>query len=541
MGNVKSFFIKTGQWFRSHAPTKRRLIQLYAALLTNANIKGVVNGRINTGNNKNLCVPGMNCYSCPGAVGACPLGSLQDSLAQSNERAPFYILGILALFGLMFARTICGFFCPVGLGQELLYKIKTPKVKKSRYTRLLSYLKYVLLVVLVIAVPLIYNGIPAFCKYVCPAGTLGGGVLLLSHPGNAGFYDSLTYLFTWKFTLLVIILVLCVFFYRFFCRFICPLGAIYGFFNRIALIGVKLDRDKCVDCGLCIANCKMDIRHVGDHECINCGECIPACPTKAISWKGSRIFLHGITPPEQQEEEVKPVEITEEVAVTAEPVQEERGYERELEEYKKKVNKRSFWLQFSAWALAIVVLITGLVYFNFIDKIENITTYGVGDTCPDFTLEQVYETAGSLDENGNVLEEFKLSNYRGKVVVLNFWYTTCDPCKAELPDFAKVQEEYGDKIVTAVIHSASSHAASTTAVQNMISRENYLNASSWQLIFTHDTDEANVYGMLGGREAFPMTVILDSNGVITFKWENALKPDTLREKINEALAAEYKG
>lgn len=533
MGNVKTFFIKTGQWFKNHAPTKRRLIQLYAALLTNANIKGVVNGRINTGNNKNLCVPGMNCYSCPGAVGACPLGSLQDSLAQSNERAPFYILGILALFGLMFARTICGFFCPVGLGQELLYKIKTPKVKKSRYTRLLSYFKYVLLVVFVIAIPLIYNGIPAFCKYVCPAGTLGGGVLLLSHPGNAGFYDSLTYLFTWKFTLLVIILVLCVFFYRFFCRFICPLGAIYGFFNKIALIGVKLDSDKCVDCGLCIANCKMDIRHVGDHECINCGECIPACPTKAISWKGSKIFLHGITPPEQQTEEVKPVEVAEEVAATAEP--EVKNYEQELQDYKKKINKRSFWLQFSAWAVALVVLITGLVYFNFIDKAEYVKTYGVGDTCHDFTLEQVYTTAGSLDENGNVLENFTLSDYRGKVVVLNFWYTTCDPCKEELPDFAKIQEEYGDKIVTAVIHSASSHEATATAVQTIISNEKGLNASEWKLIFTHDTDEANVYGMLGGKQAFPMTVILDSNGVITFTWENKIKPDYLRQKIDEAL------
>ena len=208
MVKVKNFFKKVGLWIKNHAPTKRRLIQLYAALLTNANIKGFVNGRIYTGGSKNVCVPGMNCYSCPGAVGACPLGSLQDSLAQSNTRAPYYIIGILALFGLMFARTICGFFCPVGLGQELLYKIKTPKVKKSRYTRLLSYLKYVLLVVLVIAIPLIYNGIPAFCKYVCPAGAFGGSVPLLSHPGNSGFYDALGYLFTWKFALLVVFIVL---------------------------------------------------------------------------------------------------------------------------------------------------------------------------------------------------------------------------------------------------------------------------------------------------------------------------------------------
>ena len=174
MAKVKNFFIKTGQWFKNHAPSKRRIIQVYAALLTNANIKGFVTGRIYRGGTKNLCTPGLNCYSCPGAVGACPLGALQDSLAKSGTSFPYYILGILGLLGLLFARTICGFFCPVGLGQELLHKIKTPKLKKSRFTRVLSYLKYVLLAVLVIAIPIIYQGIPAFCKYVCPAGTFGG-------------------------------------------------------------------------------------------------------------------------------------------------------------------------------------------------------------------------------------------------------------------------------------------------------------------------------------------------------------------------------
>ena len=113
----KSFFIKIKDWFVRHKPSKRRLIQVYAALLYNANIKGFVNGRIYTGNTKYACVPGFNCYSCPGAVGACPLGSLQNALAASGTTAPYYVLGILALFGILLGRTICGFLCPVGLGQ----------------------------------------------------------------------------------------------------------------------------------------------------------------------------------------------------------------------------------------------------------------------------------------------------------------------------------------------------------------------------------------------------------------------------------------
>ena len=293
MVKIKSFFIKVGQWFKRHAPTKRRLIQIYTALLFNANIKGIFSGGTNiiyTGGVKNICSPGLNCYSCPGAVASCPLGALQNAMGNSDTRAPYYVLGILGLLGLMFARTICGFFCPVGLGQELLYKIKTPKLKKSRYTRILSYFKYILLVVMVIAIPAIYADIPAFCKYICPAGT-SASMLQLLNISNDGFYGMLGFIFSWKFLLLIAFIVGSIFIFRFFCRFFCPLGAIYGFFNKIALIGVKLDRSKCIDCGMCIQTCQMDIKHVGDHECINCGACISVCPTKAISWKGEKLFV----------------------------------------------------------------------------------------------------------------------------------------------------------------------------------------------------------------------------------------------------------
>ncbi|MDE5728648.1 MAG: hypothetical protein K2I20_00535, partial [Clostridia bacterium] len=101
MAKVKNFFSKVGLWFKNHAPSKRRIIQVYAALLTNANIKGFVTGRIYRGATKNLCTPGLNCYSCPGAVGACPLGALQDSRAKSDTSFPYYILGILGLLGLL--------------------------------------------------------------------------------------------------------------------------------------------------------------------------------------------------------------------------------------------------------------------------------------------------------------------------------------------------------------------------------------------------------------------------------------------------------
>lgn len=303
---MKKFFTIIKNWFVDHRPSKRRIIQLYAALLYNANIKGFFNGQIYKGPTKNLCVPGMNCYSCPGAVGSCPLGALQNALSASDTRLPAYIFGIVILFGLLLGRTICGFLCPIGLGQELLYKIKTPKLKKNKVTYALSYLKYVLLIALVVIVPLVF-AIPGFCEFICPAGTFEGGLGLLSNQANEGLLAILGPLFTWKFTVLVLVTVGSIFIFRMFCRFLCPLGALYGFFCRIAMLGVKLDKNKCTDCGLCISVCKMDIKRVGDHECIHCGACISVCPTKAIAWKGSQFFVRENNVDMPADTEIKPI------------------------------------------------------------------------------------------------------------------------------------------------------------------------------------------------------------------------------------------
>ena len=172
---MKKFFVKIKEWWKVHKPTKRRWIQLYSALLFNANIKGFFNGQIYQGATKNVCIPSLNCYSCPGAVGACPLGSLQNALNDSKIRTPAYIFGTIFLFGLLLGRTICGFLCPVGLGQALLYKIKTPKLKKSKVTRILSYFKYVVLALFVGVLPILFS-VPGFCEFICPAGTLEGGL-----------------------------------------------------------------------------------------------------------------------------------------------------------------------------------------------------------------------------------------------------------------------------------------------------------------------------------------------------------------------------
>ena len=258
---------------------KRSYVQLIAAVLYNCNIKGFAEASIYQGNIKGLCVPGLNCYSCPGAIGACPLGSLQTGLLSSRYKVPYYILGTLLLFGLFLGRFICGWICPFGFIQELIYKIPSKKIRKNKVTGSLTYLKYIILVIFVIAIPLL-KLVPGFCKYICPVGTLEGGIFFTYMDPAIRKITGL--LFTWKVFLMILILLTCVFCYRMFCRFLCPLGAIYSFFNPIAFFGIKVDDKKCIHCDRCVKNCRMDVRHVCDRECIQCGDCIKHCPVDAI-------------------------------------------------------------------------------------------------------------------------------------------------------------------------------------------------------------------------------------------------------------------
>lgn len=265
---------------------KRTITQFLTAFLYNGNFSGFTTGRIWQGPSKSICVPGLNCYSCPGALGACPLGALQSAFSGIVLRFPFYVLGLMILFGLLLGRVICGWFCPFGLVQELLYKIPSPKFTKNKATRTLSKLKYIIGLIFVIILPLVFFfvlgvGSPAFCKYICPAGTLEAALPLISV--NPFLRDGLGMLFNWKLFLMIVTIIASIIIYRPFCRFICPLGAFYSLFNKLSYFGIQVDTLKCIDCDACIRKCKMDCEKVGDRECINCGQCIDVCPTKAIS------------------------------------------------------------------------------------------------------------------------------------------------------------------------------------------------------------------------------------------------------------------
>lgn len=271
---------------------KRRLrtcVQLCFAALTNSYAAGFVQGKIYKGSLKTVCLPGLNCYSCPGALGSCPIGSFQAVLANRGYQFSFYIAGFLMLVGALLGRFVCGWLCPFGLVQDLLYKIPFfRKLKKLPGDRWLKYLKYLILVGFVIVLPLVAldivgQGQPWFCKYVCPSGTLFAGLPLIG--SNPALRGALGWLFTWKAAVLAALLLLSVVVYRPFCRYLCPLGAVYGLFNPIAFHRFKVDESRCTQCGLCQKACKLDIpvyKTPNSPECIRCGDCRRACPHGAV-------------------------------------------------------------------------------------------------------------------------------------------------------------------------------------------------------------------------------------------------------------------
>ena len=279
----------------------RRIIQLASAAVLNGYAAGFAGGRIFTGAGKAFCVPVLNCYACPGALGSCPIGSMQTVLGGSRHRFSFYVLGLLMVFGIALGRLWCGFVCPFGLIQDLFGMIPARRIKIApKVDKPLRYLKYAVLLILVVLLPLLaknqYGIADAwFCKYICPAGTLEGGIPLML--ADRQLRSLAGALFSWKMLILIVVLIGAVLIPRFFCRYLCPLGALYGLFNRYSFYQLNLDQNRCTGCHTCTQVCPMavEIPTAGDKlvqisstECIRCGRCKAACPAGAIRVKGLR-------------------------------------------------------------------------------------------------------------------------------------------------------------------------------------------------------------------------------------------------------------
>ena len=289
----------------------RKWVQALWFFLANGFWGFPVTGNIYQGPLKVICSPGLNCYSCPAATSYCPIGSLQQlllsirfSLLSGQYLLGTFVVGSMGMLGAVFGRFICGWACPFGFIQELLHKIPS---KKYSIPQQLNWLKYGFLLLFVIIFPLVLvdefgMGLPWFCKFVCPAGTLEAGIpMIILQPD---LRETLGWLYVNKMVILVGFIIWSVMTSRPFCRTTCPLGAFYALFSRWQLIKLKFNEDNCTKCGLCHNVCPVEIHYnetPDSCECVNCMRCMTeACQYGAITLE---IAGHPMYAPNQNRKE----------------------------------------------------------------------------------------------------------------------------------------------------------------------------------------------------------------------------------------------
>jgi len=283
----------------------RRFLQITSTLFHNGYLGFLSTKGIYTGFLKSFCAPGLNCYSCPAALFSCPLGALQQVMISLRllpfellSKAFFYIFGQVLLFSLLFGRFICGWLCPFGLLQEVIYKIPFYKKQITLPFQIQRYLKHFFLLFFVFLFPALFlkeeigYGLLWFCKFVCPAGTLEAGYLNLLI--NPSLKEKVGLIFLLKTIILIGVIIFCLMEIRFFCKNLCPLGLIYGLFNKFSLLKLRWDEGACSICGVCEKVCPMNLKipkEINSTECIRCLNCLELCPKKAIHLEKNLWYL----------------------------------------------------------------------------------------------------------------------------------------------------------------------------------------------------------------------------------------------------------
>ena len=148
----------------------------------------------------------------------------------------------------------------------------------------------------------------------------------------------------------------------------------------------------------------------------------------------------------------------------------------------------------------------------------------VGDICPDFSVKTYF---GANDGT------FTLDDCKGKVTVINFWYTKCSPCISEMPYFVQLSNEQED-VQVLVVHSAT-NIPTDGKVSDFIEDKGWTDSS---IIFCQDDPTADVaaYDTLGGVDSFPYTVVIDAEGIIAHKFDSA-KIESYDELLDPVLDA----
>ena len=134
------------------------------------------------------------------------------------------------------------------------------------------------------------------------------------------------------------------------------------------------------------------------------------------------------------------------------------------------------------------------------------------ELAPDFEM---------VDRDGN---RIKLSDMRGKPVVLNFWASWCGPCKSEMPDFEEAYKEYGGDITFMIVNLTDGKNETVDTAQAFIDSQGY----TFPVYFDTDSNGAAAYGV----SSIPVTYFIDAQGYLVAYGRGALNGETLKSGID---------
>ena len=204
--------------------------------------------------------------------------------------AAFAFFVVLAVVG---NKLVCGWACPFGALQELLYSL--PLLKRLKRRKVPFLLSNSIRIVLFIATLLLLFGIVG--------GRKGFVIYHYLNPFNLFNldYEALPILIA-----IIAAIVLAFLIYRPFCQFICPFGLISWLAERFSVARVRIDANRCNQCGACIRACPLEAaKHkvagkTFGADCYSCARCLNVCPQDAISYRS--IF----TNPAQDRKDTEP-------------------------------------------------------------------------------------------------------------------------------------------------------------------------------------------------------------------------------------------
>ncbi len=242
-------------------------------------------------------------YAAPSVHAICPYGGLESLLAFITFGAfvKKIFLGTFVIFfvtvGLAFVmrRSFCGQICAFGGLQEFFGKLGRKLFRKQpvlprKLDKVLRYLKFV---VLGITIVMAWVTAELWITPYDPFNALG----------HLADFNALMTTYLVGFIVLLVTLLGSVVYDRFFCKYLCPVGALYGAIGKASPYAVRINKEKCIRCGLCNKACPMNVdimdakkEKITDMECINCNECVTVCPSRGAlhTGFGKRRILHPV-------------------------------------------------------------------------------------------------------------------------------------------------------------------------------------------------------------------------------------------------------